>query len=685
MIYYTDPTLTLGDVLDVLLSVPDNHYDAFLCDPPYLLEFMGKEFDRQHRSMSGENDGQRMYQWHLRWCREVFRVLKPGAFILAFGGTRTSHRLACALEDVGFEICDEIGVLGKMLWVQGQGFPKGHDLEKAIRKKALQAAEHDLRFVLCTYLSSPIYACSECGQVLLKIVQKHGTPEQGEERPESEIAGKEQSSLERWSDLETPERELFRCKVCTMSHGILADGSERRLCNGAQIKDGEEVEKTAKEDRSSSSQRSQSKKQSTEQLDAVSLERRAQEFRGYNPALKPAHEPLILAMKPCIRTFAENAIENGIAGLNIDGCRIGTEERTYSSGTPGANSLRLRGEDGRDAQRGREYAEMNKGRPPVTVSGRWPANLILSHHESCLESECHPLCPVRLLDEQSGVLQSRGNKSASSDLSENLVYGKHTEHSSGPEYNHGGSGGASRFFYCAKVSTRERNIGGVECKHPTLKPIDLCRYLSTLLLPPPHSNSSPRRMLIPFSGAGSEVTGAQLAGWDYVHGIEQDPEYYLSSLYRTKGAIFSMSSVSRDKVVHSSLSEVKRLGLDAEFPGFPASIGVIIRRKHFGGHLIESHVPKLSSLVSGETLECDADDLDTRLRLDLYTCAGDCRELAADLIRHAERLESRAKEEKLIDDSENVEDVIPSHPVSVSREIPSPSRPSNPLDLDIFS
>lgn len=109
--------------------------------------------------------------------------------------------------------------------------------------------------------------------------------------------------------------------------------------------------------------------------------------------------------------------------------------------------------------------------------------------------------------------------------------------------------------------------------------------------------------------------------------------------------------MSRDKVVHSSLSEVKRLGLDAEFPGFPASIGIIIRRKHFGGHLIESHVPKLSSLVSGETLECDTDDLDTRLRLDLYTCAENCRELAADLIRHAERLESRAKEEKLIDDS----------------------------------
>lgn len=141
----------------------------------------------------------------------------------------------------------------------------------------------------------------------------------------------------------------------------------------------------------------------------------------------------------------------------------------------------------------------------------------------------------------------------------------------------------------------------------------------------------------------------------------------------------------RDKVVHSSLSEVKRLGLDAEFPSLPANIGVIIRRKHFGGYLVESHVPKLSSLVSGETLECDIDDLDTRLLLDLYTCAENCRELAADLVRHAERLESRAKDKRLIDDSENVENVTLPSTSSVSREIPSPPRPSEPLDLDIFS
>ncbi|MHB1665953.1 hypothetical protein [Thiomonas sp.] len=93
-------------------------------------------------------------------------------------------------------------------------------------------------------------------------------------------------------------------------------------------------------------------------------------------------------------------------------------------------------------------------------------------------------------------------------------------------------GGASRFFYVSKVSTRERQagMGGAPNGHPTMKPIGLTRQLATLLLPPPGADKpqavdSPRRLLVPFSGSGSEMIGALLAGWDDVTGIEQSPEY----------------------------------------------------------------------------------------------------------------------------------------------------------------
>jgi site-specific DNA-methyltransferase (adenine-specific) len=129
------------------------------------------------------------------------------------------------------------------------------------------------------------------------------------------------------------------------------------------------------------------------------------------------------------------------------------------------------------------------------------------------------------------------------------VYGGGYERIPGTVYPD--SGGASRFFYCAKAATAERSIGlewsqadwpgeilgyhgrprsrladrWVECDnhHPTVKALDLCRYLATLILPPPREDGSPRRLLIPFSGSGSEAIGALLAGWDEVVCIENDP------------------------------------------------------------------------------------------------------------------------------------------------------------------
>lgn len=110
------------DGFSVLRSLPPASVDAVVTDPPYLLGFMGREWDTRaaHEALD----------WHRAWCDEAFRVLKPGGHLLAFGGTRTWHRLACAVEDAGFEVRDSIA------WMYGSGFPKSLDVSKAIDKAA---------------------------------------------------------------------------------------------------------------------------------------------------------------------------------------------------------------------------------------------------------------------------------------------------------------------------------------------------------------------------------------------------------------------------------------------------------------------------------------------------------------------------------------------------------------------
>lgn len=158
----SEPTLYLdgriavhaGDCVDVIKTFADNSIDACVCDPPYGLQFMGREWDKLWRSKPGADADYvertagsltsraralpdysaskpiQMQSWHEAWAREVFRVLKPGAHIVAFSGTRSYHRLACAIEDAGFEIRDQLA------WAYGTGFPKSHDVSKGIDKAA---------------------------------------------------------------------------------------------------------------------------------------------------------------------------------------------------------------------------------------------------------------------------------------------------------------------------------------------------------------------------------------------------------------------------------------------------------------------------------------------------------------------------------------------------------------------
>lgn len=372
-----------ADVLKALPALDESSFDACLCDPPYALEFMGKDWDR---AIPGP----------AVWS-EVLRVLKPGAHLLAFGGTRTFHRLICAIEDSGFEIRD------CLMWMYATGFPKSLDISKAI--DASEGAEREI-----------IGTTSVCGSYRRDYLARMGY---------------------------RPEGEPFR--------------GER---------DGAPITAPATE--------------------------MAKRWDGYGTALAPSWEPITLAMKGFVGTFAENAVIQGVAGINVDGCRIGDEARFSRSAVPSHDQETFINSPGS----GQEYT----GR---IVTGRWPKNTILDPGAG------------DLLDAQTGDRPS--GKMQPTKTGGGAIF-KHAQNSFTTMETYGDTGGPSRFYFCAKASPSER--GG--CPHPTLKPIELTAYLAKLLLPPPRDD--PRRLLVPFCGAGSEMIGALRSGWDEVIGIELDPE-----------------------------------------------------------------------------------------------------------------------------------------------------------------
>ena len=361
-------TLHTGDCRDVMATLPAESVDAIVCDPPYGLSFMGKGWDH---GVPGVDF----------WV-EALRVLKPGGHLIAFGGTRTYHRLAVAIEDAGFEVRD------CLMWLYGSGFPKSLDVSKAMDKQA--GAEREVL----------------------------GESEYNARRPNPPVS-------ERYAQA---------------GHKAFITAPNTDL---------------------------------------------AKEWHGWGTALKPAYEPAILARKPLRGTVADNVAQWGVGGLNIDGCRVGDE----STLRPNSNAA------------GVFVGKGNEGQVNGSVSGRWPANVILDEEAAAA------------LDAQSGV------------------------------------GGASRFFYTAKASRSEREAGlhwkkwerraGLASAdkdgeldpvserwrtapaaniHPTVKPIALMRYMIRLVVP------RGAVVLDPFMGSGSTGCAAMVEGMQFI-GIDITPEY----------------------------------------------------------------------------------------------------------------------------------------------------------------
>jgi len=397
------------DCLIALKNMEDNSIDSIITDPPYNLIKSNSGFERGKDSpytrtakggfMGKEWDGTGIALKVALW-EDVWRIAKPGAFLLCFGGTRTYHRIACAIEDAGWQIRDCI------MWVYGSGFPKSLDIGKAMDKK-------------------------------------------------------------------------------NMNYG----------------------------------------------------------WHGYGTGLKPAYEPIIVAMKPADGTFANNAIKHGVAGLNIDKCRI-----------PKKEGGRIEyGVNGIERQKDNNVYGKQSGKIQFDgTQGRFPANFIHDGSQEVLD----------LFPQTKGGTAVRHNSGGN-------TFGGDNAKPPMEDLGYGDSGSASRFFYCAKASKKERNMGceGLEttekftagnysqsptCKtcnltlngtndhskcsgevyykemeskntknhHPTVKPLKLMEYLCQLTRTP-----SGGIVLDPFMGSGTTGMACVNTDRDFI-GIEKEKEYF---------------------------------------------------------------------------------------------------------------------------------------------------------------
>jgi len=248
----------------------------------------------------------------------------------------------------------------------------------------------------------------------------------------------------------------------------------------------------------------------------------AKQWQGWGTALKPASEHWVLVRKPLgEKTVAANVLKHGTGGINIDASRVGVSESDPNHRKPSV--------DWQNADNPASTHFGSGGRPieNLNIKGRFPANLVLSHSQHCQDDQCDIECAILQLDAQSlaGGMHSAGCKKQN-----NFVGNKGSKTvniGGGISANRfGDSGGASRFFYCAKISTSERNAGANN-NHPTVKPKKLMSYFCKMITPPEGI------VLDPFMGSGSTGIAAKECGFKFI-GIERETDYFEIASKRIK-------------------------------------------------------------------------------------------------------------------------------------------------------
>lgn len=250
-------------------------------------------------------------------------------------------------------------------------------------------------------------------------------------------------------------------------------------------------------------------------------------WHGWGTALKPAFEPVVVAKKPIVGTVAANVLKHGTGALNIDGTRVGyASEADFAKLATQVQAIKARG--GSMENSWKNASDLSGANDASTI-GRWPPNIFLTHSAECGDC-CAEDCPVSELDRQSGTTTSQGgSKSGSTALGQSGGWNPHQNRAT-PIVRRGDTGGASRFFPCfkyhPKASRKEREAGcddlpektGVRNSHPTVKPVELMKWLVRLVTPP---NGI---VLDPFTGSGSTGVACMLEGFNFV-GFEQSAEY----------------------------------------------------------------------------------------------------------------------------------------------------------------